>query len=679
MAQDDKYIKARLLADAWCSVFVWEKRQGEELPLTDLLYRHLEAEPQSLQFESLCQKVAALTDRFGFFHWHVAFPAVFQVPDDLSRAENEAAGWNGGFDVVLGNPPWEKYTILETEFFESRDEIIAATKTKAERNLELKKLPERNPTAYQEWVKAKRMAASCSHFIKTSGRYPLSSRGEINTYLPFAGLSNQIIDHEGFAGLVLKSSIFTSSNASDLFASFMVNRQLAVMYDFRNWENLFPNVGYHERFALTVFSGKSKRQGASHFAFHCNNPTEITDRAYKISPEQIKNLSPNSKKVPTLPRRRDLDLMLSVSSRHPILVQENFNANPWAIEYIRMFDASGFSGNFKDKESLVSSSYQMSYPMTYSTSDSALEDYVPFYEGKFVHIYDHRFSSFEGVPHSRRFGRKPGTHTPTALQKEDPFYSIETRYWIPKSAAGKRIEEKIGNKEYFCGARLVTNVISNARTVIGCILPSYPTNNLLLCLSISANTRNEYTELCALFTSLLNSFPFDYLARLRISENLLKGDLYEVLVIPPRTYTATLSNFITSRVLELTYTAWDMQPFATDLCYEGAPFVWDDERRFLLRCELDALYFHLYSIGRDDVDYIMDTFPIVKKKDITAHGEYRTKRVILKMYDQMADLPTMLVPAPKEEHGEMEVPDVSQWLTPLDPPPADPLAAHAVR
>jgi hypothetical protein len=88
-------------------------------------------------------------------------------------------------------------------------------------------------------------------------------------------------------------------------------------------------------------------------------------------------------------------------------------------------------------------------------------------------------------------------------------------------------------------------------------------------------------------------------------------------------------------VLELTYTAWDMQPFARDLGYHGPPFRWDEERRFLLRCELDAAFFHLYGIEREDVDYIMETFPIVKRKDEKAHGEYRTKRVVLEIYDAM--------------------------------------------
>jgi hypothetical protein len=89
------------------------------------------------------------------------------------------------------------------------------------------------------------------------------------------------------------------------------------------------------------------------------------------------------------------------------------------------------------------------------------------------------------------------------------------------------------------------------------------------------------------------------------------------------------------RVSELVYTAWDMEPFARDLGDEGPPFVWDEERRGLLRAELDAAYFHLYGVERDDVDYILDTFPIVKRKDIARFGEYRTKRLILEIYDAM--------------------------------------------
>jgi hypothetical protein len=107
-------------------------------------------------------------------------------------------------------------------------------------------------------------------------------------------------------------------------------------------------------------------------------------------------------------------------------------------------------------------------------------------------------------------------------------------------------------------------------------------------------------------------------------------------VLPPSAYDAELREFIESRVLELSYTAWDMEPFARDLGDDGPPFRWDEDRRFLMRAELDALYFHLYGIPRDDVDYIMETFPIVKRKDIQQHGTYRTKGTVLSIYDTMA-------------------------------------------
>jgi len=152
--------------------------------------------------------------------------------------------------------------------------------------------------------------------------------------------------------------------------------------------------------------------------------------------------------------------------------------------------------------------------------------------------------------------------------------------------------------------------------------------------------------------------------------------------------------WIFERAIELTYTAWDLEPFARD-CLEGLtdseimnhegglaayirqfvppgiapaalpphslpPFRWDESRRFMLRCELDAAFFHLYGINRDDVDYIMETFPIVKRKDEAKHGEYRTKRVILEIYDALLQA---------TDTGE-------PYQTLLDPPPADPRCCH---
>ena len=125
----------------------------------------------------------------------------------------------------------------------------------------------------------------------------------------------------------------------------------------------------------------------------------------------------------------------------------------------------------------------------------------------------------------------------------------------------------------------------------------------------------------------------------------------------------SLGDWILANMLELTFTTWNLKPFAQDCGYDGPPYRWDEDRRFLLRAELDAAFFHLYGIARDDVDYIMETFPIVKRRDEKAHGEYRTKRVILEVYEEM-----------------QQAMDTGQpYQTRLDPPPADPRVAHPPR
>ena len=163
----------------------------------------------------------------------------------------------------------------------------------------------------------------------------------------------------------------------------------------------------------------------------------------------------------------------------------------------------------------------------------------------------------------------------------------------------------------------------------------------------------------------LNSFVLDYNARNKIGGSHINLTITSQLpILPPDTYDQStpwqpdtiLRDWIADRVLELSYTAWDLQPFAQDLGYDGPPFRWDPERRFEIRCELDAAYFHLYEIERDDVDYIMSTFPIVQRKDEAAHGTYRTRDRILEIYDAMAS---------------------DEWQSSLDPPVADPRAAHS--
>jgi hypothetical protein len=179
----------------------------------------------------------------------------------------------------------------------------------------------------------------------------------------------------------------------------------------------------------------------------------------------------------------------------------------------------------------------------------------------------------------------------------------------------------------------------------------------------------------------VNSYTFDFTSRQKISgAHLKKYVAYQLPVHPPERYTPELLEYIVPRVLELTYTAWDLAAFADDVWSESGnalqsaiesqwqanaeatggghrgktppewvehsdqasepfphpPFMWDEERRSHLRAELDALYGHLYGLDHDELDYILDTFPIVKRKDEEEYGAYRTKRLVLEAYDELA-------------------------------------------
>lgn len=205
--------------------------------------------------------------------------------------------------------------------------------------------------------------------------------------------------------------------------------------------------------------------------------------------------------------------------------------------------------------------------------------------------------------------------------------------------------------------------------------------------------RNSVVETrSGILPSIINSFACDYAARQKVGGTSVTFFVTKQIPILGQ-IPGELQHWIESRVLELSFSAWDMAPFANEFGYGGPPFRWDDNRRGLLRAELDALMFHLYGINRTDTAYIMDTFPIVKRKDEKQHGKYRTKHLILDRYDAMTQ-------AYETRYGSLEGAPNGQnppatestlavysrrlgesldthYESTIDPPPAHPSCAHA--
>jgi hypothetical protein len=154
--------------------------------------------------------------------------------------------------------------------------------------------------------------------------------------------------------------------------------------------------------------------------------------------------------------------------------------------------------------------------------------------------------------------------------------------------------------------------------------------------------------------AVLSSFVLDYVARNKVGGTSMTYFIIKQLPVPTEVDVSSCDPFlgdapswIEQRVRELSDTSREVAVMGV------GPFQWASERRALMRAELDAALFHMYGVSREDADHMLDTFPIVRRKDEATYGEYRTKRLILEVYDKMVE--------------SIQVGELYQTL--LDPPP----------
>ena len=371
-------------------------------------------------------------------------------------------------------------------------------------------------------------------------------------------------------------------------------------------------------------------------------------KRFSLTAGEIALLNPNTRTCPIFRSRRDAELTLGIYRRVPVLVNEETGENPWDIKFATMFHMSNDSGLFRTREQLVAEGWRLRGNHFVRGSDICL----PLYEAKMMHQYDHRWATYQGG----------NTRDVTDREKDDPNIVVLPRYWVPAGAVAGRLDDQ--QPGWFVGFRDIARS-TDERTAIFSVLPEVGFGNKVPLVFVD----QELGKIKYLLSACAASFSFDYAARSAIGGTTLNFYIVKQLpMLVPETFRracpwqpdSAMIDWFKLRVMELTFTSQDLQPFAKECGYDRPPFRWDVERRFLIRCELDAAFFHLYGIARDDVDYIMETFPIVRRKDIAAHDEYRTKRVILEIYDEMARA---------MQSGQ-------SYKTRLDPPAGDPRAAH---
>ncbi|MDA9337301.1 N-6 DNA methylase [Planktomarina temperata] len=445
----DQWQRLKLACDMYVATFFTPK-VGEAptartlvdmpVPTTGAMW---EAVAGNIRSDVLLENATKVSQGNSALHWPLAFPAV------MAR---------GGFDAVVGNPPWEVSQLNETEFFAARDETIAALPGD-KRKRAIAKLETEDLALWNDFQMAKRGFEANNTFIRASKRFEKTAVGKLNTYSLFAehfsklarrsaqaekptqtSLLQAIADTGGVreapagrAGMIVPTGIATDSSTSAFFGDLVSSKRLNALYDFENRDGIFP--GVHRSFKFSTLSvGPAK---VANFAFFLHDVTmlEEKERRFTLSPEQIAAINPNTKTAPVFRSRADAELTAKLYSKTPVLIEERpdhpeGDKNPWGITFQQgLFNMTSASDLFRNAEDLEKIGYARN-GTDWEHSDG--RRYVPLYEAKMIHHYDHRWATYEGEDEEQ------GVRDVTLEEKQDPNFEPTPRYWVPEDEVDMR-------------------------------------------------------------------------------------------------------------------------------------------------------------------------------------------------------------------------------------------------
>jgi hypothetical protein len=679
--QDDEVRDLKQVADAWCAAFLWRKHGDAPPPITSgTLHDMQHGVPLTPE---AAEELRAIATRNRFFHWHLEFPRVFRVENPDAPDANPETGWQGGFDAVLGNPPWERVKIQEKEWFTSAGhEGIADAENASVRKREIAALEtstdehgnpvEGDRVLYREFRTALREAAGTTNMLRDSGIFPLTGTGDVNTYAVFAEKARHLLAPEGMSGLVLPTGIATDKTTAPFFADLVDRRQLVTVLDFENEEKLFADVHHAYRFCLFTVGGPALVFERARLAFQARRPEQLDRREFTLDAEDFGLINPNTRTAPVCEGPEYLRVLVGIHARVGVLWDRTAGMaqNPWGLRFQTMFHMSGDSDDFRREAALAEEGWALEGTVFVREG----ERYLPLYVGKTAHHYDARFSTYEGATDAQiRQGTLPrlnlAAHT-------DPSKLPLPRYWVPETLVDARLAPKPGEPKsgwphgWVLGWRDVCRS-ADVRTIIPSVLPRIAVGHKFPLM----HPRRD----AALLLANMSSIVLDYSARQKYAGASLAYFVLEQLpVLAPDTYDKPVTwlngnppaSWIRDRVLELTYTSYEMAPWAQHLGEEGPPFVWDEDRRFVMRAELDAAYFHLYGIAREDLPLVMDSFRAFRNK--TPELFHATCAEITRVYDAMAKGPYATELTPPPAHSPRHPPGTSPLTRPRRPHPEPP-------
>ena len=563
--------------------------------------------------------------------------------------------------------------LQQVEWFAARRPEIARAQRAADRRRMIAALREAADPLAAEFERANERADAALRVARTRGDYPYLSRGDVNLYSLFVERAMSLVGPHGVVGLLTPSGIASDKTAAPFFRSIATEGRLRALYDFENRRTFFPDV--HASFKFCVFvASRGRLSEPAHCSYYLHNVSELTDpeRRFPLKAEDFAVVNPNTGTAPIFRTRRDAELTTAIYRRLPVLVDRSSGkeVKTWPVKYSTMFHMTNDSGRFRTREELEEQ--EGAWPIGGNRFESAEGLWLPLYEGKMVQAFDHRAAGIVVNPENLH---RPSSPQPATLEQHRDLDWLPTpQFWVEEShVAGVRPNPAIDNRrtavdetvnpprsadtgiaprsamlKWWIGWKDVTAPTNN-RTVIAAAIPLSGVGNTFPIL-LPDDERESFVFAAPLLLANLNAVPLDYVARQKVQGQHLNWYIVEQLpVVPTEGYEAvrfgpkTAAEVVREAVLELTYTAHDMAPFARDLGYvdeTGAvrpPFRWDEDRRLRLRAKLDAVYFHLYGVtDRDDVRYVYSTFPIVERQQTAAHGRYRSRDLFLAYLNALA-------------------------------------------
>jgi len=522
-----------ITCNMWVAPFFANYNDNNEsnIPLTEHLDKYINNHNDV--YGPMIALANSLSVQHKFFHWPLEYPEVFA---------------QGGFDVMLGNPPWERIKLQEKEFFKNKDSTIIEAANASSRKKQIAKLEFSNPELFKEYENTLHSAECFSKFLRSSKLFPLTGRGDVNMYATFAELFASRINQKGASGFVVPTGIATDDGNKFFFASLIDNNRLISLFDFENKKGLFPAVHRSYKFSLlTIGENNFKRKSSFGFFLHDINDLNDKERIFSLSSKDFLNINPNTKTTPIFRTRKDAELTAEIYSRIPILINERLDQNPWEISFMRMLDMSNDSNLFNTESELLNDGYNLKGNRFIKGNSIKL----PLYESKFIWHYDHRFGSFDGID-SRSSTQTP---TPDEQQYQDLSFLIKPWYWVDQTI----VLEKLKNKAIIGFRRISNN--TNERTFVNTILTNNGFgDNVFLMISKKSNK----IQFC--LNSLLSSLTFDYLVRQKLAGmNLNFFYVNQFPIIHPNMFSNIIQEKILIKTIELTYTAWDFKSILDDV------------------------------------------------------------------------------------------------------------------